>query len=85
MLQDKVSCFLEELKSYLDPTVLTICMVPCNMIQDQNVMNMNERVRHIKDIDSAKEKHPDSKAARCRKSDGEFPATELIFERHPVR
>ena len=48
-------------------------------------MNMNERVRHIKDIISAKEKHPDIKAARCRKSDGGFPATELIFERHPVR
>ena len=46
-MQDKVSCMLEELRICLDPTVLTICTVPYNMMPDQNSMNMNERVRHI--------------------------------------
>ena len=49
-MQDKVSCMLEELRIYLDPTVLTICTVPYNMMPDHNSMNMNERVRHINDI-----------------------------------
>ena len=49
-LQDKVSCLLEELRIYLDPTVRTICTVPYNMMADQNAMNMNERVRHFNDI-----------------------------------
>ena len=48
-LQDKVSCILEELRIYLDPTVLTICTVPYIMMADQNAMNMNERVRHFND------------------------------------
>ena len=31
-LQDKVSCILEAMRVYFDPAVLTICMVPYNMI-----------------------------------------------------
>ena len=42
--------FLEELTVYLDPTVLTICTVPYNMMADQNAMSMSERVRHINGI-----------------------------------
>ena len=49
-LQDKVSCILEELRVYLDLTVLTICTVPFNMMADQNAMSMIERVRHINEI-----------------------------------
>ena len=49
-LQDKVSCILEELRVYLDPAVLTICIVSYNMMADQNSMSMNERVRHINEI-----------------------------------
>ena len=46
-LSEKASCILDEVRDYLDPTVLTICTVPYNMMQDRNAMNMNERVRHI--------------------------------------
>ena len=49
-LRDKVSCSLEELRVYFDPTVLTICTVPYNMMEDQNAMSMIERVRHINEI-----------------------------------
>ena len=49
-LPEKVSCFLAEIRIYLDLTVLTILTVPYNMRQDENSMNMNERVRHIIDI-----------------------------------
>ena len=49
-LQDKVSCFLEELRVYFDPAKLTICTVPCNMMANQNAMSMNERIRHINEI-----------------------------------
>ena len=49
-LRDKVSCILEELRVYFDPTVLTICTVPYNMMEDQNAMSMIERVRHINEI-----------------------------------
>ena len=36
----KVSCILEELRIYLDLTVLTICTVPYNMMADQNAMKV---------------------------------------------
>ena len=49
-LQDKVSCILEELKIYLEPTILTICTVPYNMRADQKAREMNERVRNINEI-----------------------------------
>ena len=49
-LPEKVSLILEELRICLDPTVLTIFMVPYKMMQDQNALNMNERVCHIIDI-----------------------------------
>ena len=49
-LQDKENCFLEELRIYLEPTVLTICTFPYNRMADQKAMNMNERVRHFNDI-----------------------------------
>ena len=49
-LRDKVSCILEELRVYFDPTVLTVCTVPYNMMEDQNAMSMIERVRHINEI-----------------------------------
>ena len=49
-IQDKVSCILEELRIYLEPAVLIICTVPCNMMADQNAREMNERVRNINEI-----------------------------------
>ena len=49
-LQDKMSCNLEELRIYLEPTILTICTVPYNMMADQNARDMNERVRNINEI-----------------------------------
>ena len=49
-LPEKVGCILEEGRIYLDLTVLTICTVPYKMMQDRNALNVNERVRHIKDI-----------------------------------
>ena len=49
-LKDKVSCILEELIIYLEPAVLTICIVPFNMMVDQNAREMNERVRNINEI-----------------------------------
>ena len=49
-LPEKVSCIIEEMGIYLDPTMLTICTVPYNIMQAENAMNMKERVRHINDI-----------------------------------
>ena len=49
-LQDKVSCILEELRIYLEPTILTICTVSYNIMADQNAREMNERVRNINEI-----------------------------------
>ena len=49
-LQDRVSCILEELRIYLEPTVLTICTVPYNMRADQIRTEMNDRVRIINEI-----------------------------------
>ena len=49
-LQDKVSCTLEELRIYLEPTILTICTVPYNMMADQIAREMNERVGNINEI-----------------------------------
>ena len=49
-LQDEVSCILEELRIYLEPTFLTICTLSCNMMADQNAREMNERVRNINEI-----------------------------------
>ena len=44
-LQDEVSFILDELKIYLEPTILTICTVPYNMMADQNAREINERLR----------------------------------------
>ena len=41
---EKVNCIPENLLG------LTICTVPYNMMQVQNAMSMNERVRHINDL-----------------------------------
>ena len=49
-LQDRVSCILEELRIYLEPTVLTICTVPYNMMADQNAREMKDRVQNINEI-----------------------------------
>ena len=49
-LQDKVSCILEELRIYLEPTILTICTVTYDMMADQNAREMNERVRKTNEI-----------------------------------
>ena len=49
-LPEKKNCILEELRIYLDPSALTNCTVPYNMMADQNAMIMNERVRYINDI-----------------------------------
>ena len=49
-LKDKVSCILEELRFYLELTILTICTVPCDMMAVQNAREMNERVRNINEI-----------------------------------
>ena len=47
---EKVSCLLQEARIYLDPTVLTTCTVPYNMMLYGNGLSMNERVRHISGI-----------------------------------
>ena len=47
---EKVSCLLQEARIYLDPTVLTTCTVPYNMMLDGNGLSMNGRVRHINGI-----------------------------------
>ena len=49
-LSVKVGCVLEEVRNYLDRTVLTVCTVPYNMMQDENTMNMNEKMRHINEV-----------------------------------
>ena len=49
-LPAKVNCVLEELRIYLDPSVITICTVRYNLIADQNALIMYERVRYIHDI-----------------------------------
>ena len=33
-LQEMVSCILEALRIYLDPTMLTVCTLPYNMMPD---------------------------------------------------
>ena len=49
-LQDKVSRIPQELRFYLEPTILTICTVPYNMMVDQNAREIIERVRNNKEI-----------------------------------
>ena len=49
-LQEKLSCFLEEMRIYLDPAILTTRTVPYNMIADQNAREMNNRVRNLDEI-----------------------------------
>ena len=46
-LHEKMSCFLQELRIWFDPAILTICTVPYNMMFDQHAMEMNEKVRNI--------------------------------------
>ena len=48
--QEKVSCIIEELRIFLDPTVLTFCTVSYDIMPNQNAMSMSERVDHINDI-----------------------------------
>ena len=49
-LHEKMSCYLEKLKIYLDPAILTICPVPYIMKVDQHAREMNEKVRNINKI-----------------------------------
>ena len=49
-LHEKMSCILEELRIQMDPVILTICTVPNNMMANQHAMEMNEKVRNIKEI-----------------------------------
>ena len=49
-LHEKMSCILEELRIYLDPVILTICIIPYNMKTDQHAMEMNEKARNINEI-----------------------------------
>ena len=49
-LQMKMSCILEELRTYLDPALLTICTIPYNMMVDQKSREMNDRVRNLNEI-----------------------------------
>ena len=46
-LNEKMSCILQELRIWFDPVILTICTVRYNMMFDQHVMEMNEKVRNI--------------------------------------
>ena len=49
-LHDKMSCILEELRIQMDPTILTVCSIPYNMMADQHAMEMNEKVRVLNEI-----------------------------------
>ena len=49
-LPEKMSCLLQEVKIYLDTTILRVCTVPYNLMQDENAMMMNERVRPNNDV-----------------------------------
>ena len=49
-LHDKMSCILEELRSQMDPAILTVCTVPYNMKADQHAMKMNTKVRNLNEI-----------------------------------
>ena len=49
-LHDKMSCILEELRIQLDPAILTVCIIPFNMMADQHAMEMNEKVRGLNEI-----------------------------------
>ena len=42
-LHEKMSCILQELRIWFDPSILTICTVPYNMMFDQHAMEMNGR------------------------------------------
>ena len=49
-LHDKMSRILEELRIQMDPAILTVCTIPYNMKADQQVMEMNTKVRNLNDI-----------------------------------
>ena len=49
-LHEKMSCILEELRIFLDPTILTSCTVPYNLKADRHAREMNEKVRNINEI-----------------------------------
>ena len=49
-LHDKVSCLLEELRIQMDPILLTVCIVPYNMMFDQHALEMNEKVRNLNKV-----------------------------------
>ena len=50
MLPETVSCILRKAMIYLDPTILTICTMPFNVMNDENELIINERVRRINGI-----------------------------------
>ena len=47
---DKMSCILEELRIQMDPAILTVCTIPYNIMADQHVMEMNEKVLVLNEI-----------------------------------
>ena len=49
-LPKRVSCLLHESRIYLDPTILPICTASNKIMQDDNGLNMNERVLHVNGI-----------------------------------
>ena len=49
-LHDKMSCILEELRTQMDPAILTVCTVPYNMKADQHAMEMNTKVRNLNEV-----------------------------------
>ena len=49
-LHDKMSCILEELRSQMDPAILTVCTVPYNMKADQHAIEMNTKVRNLNKV-----------------------------------
>ena len=49
-LHKKMSCTLEELRIYLDPAILIICTIPCNIKVDHQAREMNEKVRNINQV-----------------------------------
>ena len=50
ILPENVSCILQEARIYSDPTILTTFTVPYHMMEDDNRVSMNERMRHINGV-----------------------------------
>ena len=49
-LHDKTSWILEELRIQMDSALLTVCTIPYNLKADQHAVEMNEKVRNLKEI-----------------------------------